>query len=484
MKRNILLALVALLIMSCSNQEQNDYSAIIKGEVLSGKAKAVKFEWIVENPISGKGETFIAEIDSNSTFSIEIPLERIATGRITVGRFYHDIYLMPGDNFFVSIDADTITYSGKGAEKNNYVYQTETNGLWNRAYYKESNKGELTPAEFLEFLKQFKQKRLNFLEAYMDSVKLQNEFVDFYKLETEIVYESLIQGYPRRYSYSTKIPQDSLVLPDEYIKLKSFSNYVDDSKIVCSDYIQNLRNKLYDKATEIRKADTLLKWNDAIYVALFDSLSGKTREYVLTKWIVTEFSRDKYDSIAIDKFNEIEKGELAQNTFDAALNKFNEKQALIGQPLHQEFSNTMLKDTAGVNLSFGQMMAKYKGKVVYLDFWSMGCGPCRAAMPYSKILKEKLAGEPIEFVYASLDKIRNEDWSKVFEVTFTDKNHYVLENGFNSRLHKFMEINWVPCYMIFDKEGKLIDFNADRPSSMIENAETDLEKTLKQLASK
>ncbi len=157
---------------------------------------------------------------------------------------------------------------------------------------------------------------------------------------------------------------------------------------------------------------------------------------------------------------------------------------MIGQPLHQEFSNTILNDTAGVSLTFGEMMEKYKGKVVYLDLWGMGCGPCRAAMPYAKKLKEKLRDEPIEFVYTSVENIRNNNWEKVFEATLTTNNHYVLENGFNSRLHKFMEINWVPSYMIFDKEGKLIDFNADRPSRMVERAETGLEKTLKELASK
>jgi len=483
MKKSILFLLLTVLFISC-NQKQNDNIVSIKGEVLSGNAQKVEFDWIVDNPISGKGESYNAEIDSNSNFSIEIPLKRIATGRITVGRFYHEICLIPGDDLFISVDADTIKYSGKGAEKNNYLYQSEINRVYDRSYYKESNKGELTPTEFLGSLKKFKQKRINFLENYIDSVKLQKEFVDFYKLKTEIIYEHLIQGYPRRYSYSSKTPIDSLELPKEYIELNSFSNFVDDSKIGSSDYIFNLRNRLYDKASEIAKADTLLKWNDAIYIALFDSLSGKTREYVLTKWIVTEFSRDNYDSIAIKKFNEIEKDELAQNTFNSALDKFNEKRSLIGQPLHPEFSNTILRDTAGVNLSFGQMMEKFKGKVVYLDFWAMGCGPCRAAMPYSKKLKDKLSGEPIEFVYLSLENIQKKNWGKVFEATFTDKNHYVLENGFNSRLYKFMEINWVPCYMIFDKEGKLIDFNADRPSGMVERAETKLEKTLKELASK
>ncbi len=480
MKKNILLSLMTFLIFSCS-QKHSDNIVFIKGEVLSGNAKEVKFEWIVDNPISGKGETFIAEIDSNSNFSIEIPIERIATGRITVGWFYHDICLIPGDDFFITVDADTIKYTGKGAGKNNYLYQAEVNRVYDRAYYSESNKGELTPVEFLESLKKFKQKRTDFLESYMDSVKLQKEFIDLYKIETEVIYENLIQDYPSRYSYMTKIPLDSLELPEEFIKLNIFLNFVDDSKIVSSNYIHNLRNKLYDKAREITKTDTALKWNDAIYVALFDSLSGKTREYVLTKWIVTEFSRDNYDSVAIRKFNEIEKGELAQNTFNAALNKFNEKQSLVGQPLHKEFSNTILKDTAGVRLSFGEMIEKYDGKVVYLDLWGMGCGPCRAAMPSAKKLKEKLAGEPIEFVYLSVEDIRNDNWGKVYETTFTNKNHYVLENGFNSRLHKFMEINWVPCYMIFDKQGHLIDFNASGPY-VFDDGVSGIEQQLKDIA--
>ena len=474
---------MAFLLMSYS-QKQNDNIAKIKGEVLSGKAKKVKLKWMVDNPISGKGETYEAEIDSNSNFSIEISLERMTKGRITVGGFYHEICLIPGDDFFISIDVDTIKYSGKGAEKNNYLYQAEINGIWDRSYYKESNKGELTPADFLVWLTNFRQKRIKFFESYMDSVELQKEFIDLYKIETEVIFENQVQNYPERYSYKTKIPLDSLELPEEFIKLNSFSNFVDDAKLVCPDYLHNLRNKLYDKAREICQSDNSIKWHDAIYVALFDSLTGKTREYVLTKWIVTEFSRDKYDSVAIRKFNEINKGEFAQNTFTSALNKFNEKRSLIGQPLHPEFINTLLKDTSGMQLTFGEMMEKYKGKVVYIDFWGMGCGPCRGAMPYAKKLKEKLVDMPVEFVYVSVEKIKNNNWEKVFEVTFTEKNHYVLENRFDSRLHKFMEINWVPSYMIFDKDGRLIDFNADRPSKSIERGETELEKTLRDLALK
>ncbi|MBI9064651.1 MAG: TlpA family protein disulfide reductase [Marinilabiliaceae bacterium] len=425
----------------------------------------------------------MAELDSNSCFSIEIPLERMAKGRISVGQFYHDIYLMPGDDFSIRIDGDTINYSGKAAEKNNFLYASEVSGLWDRSFYHASNKGELTPVDFFDAMTAFKQKRIDFFDSYSKADQLQNAFVEFYKIETQVIFEQLIQDYPRRYAYKHKIHPDSLDLPIEFKAYNEFSNFVDDSKIVSSTYVHNLRNKLYSKAREITQADTTLKWKDAIYVALFDSLSGKSREYVLTKWIISEFSEDKYDTIAIDKFNTIEKGALAQSSFDQALMKYNEKRSLIGQPLHTEFASTQLTDTSGTALTFEAMMAQHKGHVVYLDLWAMSCGPCRAAMPYSKKLKEKLKEAPVDFVYISLDKVQESKWVPVFETTFTKDHHYVMENGFNSRLYKFMEINWVPCYMIFDKAGHLVDFNADRPSRRVECAETELEKTLKELAS-
>ncbi|ASB50329.1 TlpA family protein disulfide reductase [Alkalitalea saponilacus] len=483
MKKRNLIVLITLIVMSCSMNKEDDV-VIIKGEISSISATEVRFEWLVDNPIQGIQKTFIAQIDSNSRFSVEIPIERIAKGRISAGNYHYSICLIPGDELFIKLNADTIEYSGKGAEKNTFLYLSQIHGLSDREYYREFNRGTLAPQEFLESLSNFKKKRIDFIEDYADSVKIQKEFIEFYKIETLVIYENLLQNYPRRYAHNNNLAIDSLELSTKYSELDNFSKYVDDAKVISSTYIHNIRNRLFEKALDITVSDTSIKRNDAIYIALFDSLKGKTREYVLTKWILTEFSRDRYDTIAIEKFHKIEKGELAQNTFIAGLNKFNEKRSLIGQPLHPEFSSSQLIDTSGVHLTFGEMMEKYKGKVVYLDFWGMGCGPCRAAMPYSRKLKDKLEDKPIEFVYVSVEQINKNNWGQVFEVTFTDKNHFVMVNGFDSRLHKFMEINWVPCYMIFDKDGKLVDYNADRPTPLIERGETQLEKTLIELALK
>jgi len=485
--KNFILFLTAFFILSvisCKKSQHLNY-ATIKGEVLSGDVKEVTFQWIVDNPISGKGETYTAQVDSNSTFTIQIPIERIATGRISYNGYYHNIYLMQGDNIFASLNGDTIKYTGKGAEKNNLEYESEKIDLWKGAYYSDNMySGEQSLEEFYTWISGVHKQRIDFLNNYPHYNKFEPEFIEYYLIENDVLYQDALLSYPRIYAYNHNMKPDSLNLPAEYKKLTYFSNIIDHEKTIVPDYVSNLRNQVFSKGREIMFTDTTLEWMDALHIALFDSLNGKTREYVLTKFICTDFENDMYDSVAIDKFNQIEKEELSIATFEKAREKFFQKRALKGKPLHKEFSETVLLDTSNQKITFGELMASFKGKVVYLDMWSMGCGPCRAAMPFSKQLKEKLEGQPIEFVYISLDKIEKEGWEEVFQVTFTNKNHYVFENGFNSRLNKFMEINWVPNYMIFDKEGNLIEFNASFPRPLLEDKITEPEKTLTELALK
>jgi thiol-disulfide isomerase/thioredoxin len=479
MKSIIILSTLIMLIVSCTNQKEKN-QVIVNGKDLSGKITEVKFDCIRDNPISDLGQQFIATVDSNSLFSIKIPIVQLATGRINAGGFYHEICILPGDDFFVVIDADTVKYTGKGAEKNNFLYKAERNGLWDGSFYAEINRGKLNLIEFLSAMDQFKEKRLNFIESYSGKNKLEREFLDYYRIQTQVIYETLIQKYPGRYAYSLQTPIDSIDLPKEYIKLKQFGSFVDDHKVISNDYIYMLSEFLYSKYPEVIQIDSTLQFMDALHTLLFDSLSGKTQEYVLAKWICSEFSNNKFDTLAYNKFQKIKKDQLSTNTVKQSFDKYKEKQALIGQPLHPEFTKTMLVDTSNTQLTFGKMMSKYRGKVVYLDIWSLNCGPCRGNMPYSEQLKKRLTGLPIEFVYISQDAPSEDVWKKIFDVSLTNQNQYrmVKYEWGSSEMLKFMEINWVPCYMIFDKQGNLIEFNADGPYDLR------LEEKLKELAGK
>ena len=43
-------------------------------------------------------------------------------------------------------------------------------------------------------------------------------------------------------------------------------------------------------------------------------------------------------------------------------------------------------------------LAQFKGKVVFLNFWSTSCGPCIAEMPSIEKLRDSLKDEPVVFL--------------------------------------------------------------------------------------
>jgi thiol-disulfide isomerase/thioredoxin len=49
-------------------------------------------------------------------------------------------------------------------------------------------------------------------------------------------------------------------------------------------------------------------------------------------------------------------------------------------------------------------LAKYRGKVVLVNFWATWCEPCRDEMPSIERLKEKFAGQPFDVLAVNVDE--------------------------------------------------------------------------------
>jgi thiol-disulfide isomerase/thioredoxin len=120
--------------------------------------------------------------------------------------------------------------------------------------------------------------------------------------------------------------------------------------------------------------------------------------------------------------------------------------------------NFQLPDISGKKVA----MSDLKGKIVLVDVWATWCVPCRAEIPHLKKLEEEL-GLNVVFVSISVDKKEDrEKWTK-----FVEKEQLggiQLFAGEDKSFDDFYKVNAIPRFMVFDKEGKIVDVDAARPS--------------------
>ncbi len=142
--------------------------------------------------------------------------------------------------------------------------------------------------------------------------------------------------------------------------------------------------------------------------------------------------------------------------------------------LKADFYN--LRDKKYSEESFESIIEKYKGKVIYMDFWASWCRPCKNEMPYSLRLQKYFKGKDVVFVYFSSDR-NPEAWERTIKAMQITGEHYLFNKKVYTERNRIAQVKYIPRYMLFDKNGNLVDDNAPRPSSS--NIKTEIEKLLK-----
>jgi thiol-disulfide isomerase/thioredoxin len=134
-----------------------------------------------------------------------------------------------------------------------------------------------------------------------------------------------------------------------------------------------------------------------------------------------------------------------------------------------------LNDEKNASLTLNDVLKKYKGNVIYLDFWASWCGPCKREMPYSSKLKEEFKGKDVVFVYMSTDKNAAQWESMIAQLDITGENYRASDKVKQEIVEQF-NLQYIPRYVLINKEGKVADENAKRPSDPM--VKSDINKLL------
>lgn len=127
----------------------------------------------------------------------------------------------------------------------------------------------------------------------------------------------------------------------------------------------------------------------------------------------------------------------------------------------KEFSKTTfekkLTTLDNSETTFKEIIKNHKGKVVVLEIWASWCSDCVKAMPQFKELQAKYTDA--SYVFISMDKSYDK-WLAGIDRYELKGDHYWVTDGMKGEFGKSIDLDWIPRYIIIDKDGKIATYRA------------------------
>ncbi|APZ48144.1 hypothetical protein BW723_12165 [Polaribacter reichenbachii] len=116
----------------------------------------------------------------------------------------------------------------------------------------------------------------------------------------------------------------------------------------------------------------------------------------------------------------------------------------------KELLSFKMTNLEGKVVSLGEVLELHKGKKVVIDFWASWCRDCILDVPAAKKLKRKTINT--DYVYISLDK-DIERWKRAITYWKIKGDHYYIKEGWENELSKYVDLDWIPRYIVLDEAG-------------------------------
>ena len=135
------------------------------------------------------------------------------------------------------------------------------------------------------------------------------------------------------------------------------------------------------------------------------------------------------------------------------------------QPEPTKFSESALNDSfinfEGESKTLKSILDAHKGTTVLIDVWASWCRDCIVGLPNLKTLQKDY--QDVVYVFLSMDKTQK-SWKNAIKKYGIEGEHYFMPSGWDGPFSDFVDLDWVPRYMIIDAEGNIKLFRAVKAS--------------------
>jgi len=118
--------------------------------------------------------------------------------------------------------------------------------------------------------------------------------------------------------------------------------------------------------------------------------------------------------------------------------------------------------------SMRELLHSLKGSVYYVDIWSTWCVPCQEEFAYTPGLQSLLTGRNIKILYLSIDNDQaDKRWKELIKYYKLPGLHARTNKLLYKDLFRLLAENHelaIPRYLLIDKNGTIVNNNAERPS--------------------